>query len=406
VPEFQCRVATTTGDVFERSYIAADEPSLRRDLEAQDLMILGVRRRSPFLNQLARAVRLKGSVSSREFLHFNQELSALIGAGLPILASLDILLERRKNQAFKEALVDVRERVKSGEALSEAFSAQGDMFPPLYSASLASGERSGEMAIVLVRFINYTRKVLGIKRKVVSALIYPIILLILSGSLIALMVFFIIPKFNEFLMDFGTDLPLITKLLVGSATFCKDYWLIILSVAVASFAGVMFWNRTERGRLFLDRAKLRLPLVGGVVRNYAQNRFTRTLGTLQAGGIPLVTSLELSSRAVGNAVYETALVEVTQKVREGQALWVSLDETGLMSDIALQMIRVGESTGALVDMLENTSEFTDEEIDTQLTRLIALVEPLMLIFMALVVGTMLLSVYLPLIQAYGGTRGF
>jgi type IV pilus assembly protein PilC len=163
----------------------------------------------------------------------------------------------------------------------------------------------------------------------------------------------------------------------------------------------MWWSRTERGTLALDRFKLNIPLVGSVIRNYAQNRFTRTLGTLQAGGIPLVNSLDLSARAVGSALFEKELLKVAGKVREGQALWESLEQTGLISDITIQMIKVGESTGSLVEMLNNASDFTDEEIDTQLTRLISLIEPLMLVFMAIVVATMLMSVYLPLIKAYG-----
>jgi len=401
MPEFLCRVASTAGDVFSRSYVAVDEPALRRELEAQDLMILNVRRRSPLLQGLARTFRLKGSVSMREFLIFNQELSALIRAGLPILPSLDILLERRQNAVFRGALQDVRDRVKSGEALSDAFAAQGELFPPLYSASLASGERSGEMASVLQRYIAYSRKVLSIQRRVISAFIYPAILLVLSAALIGLMVFYIIPKFNEFLADFGTDLPLITQALFGAANFCRDHWEFILLGAIAVVSGLAWWSRTTPGKLALDRLKLRLPLVGAVVRNYAQNRFTRTLGTLQAGGIPLVVSLELAARAVGNAVFEKELFAVAGKVREGQSLWASLDETGLLTDIAVQMVKVGESTGSLVEMLQNASDFTDEEIDTQLTRLVSLVEPLMLVFMAVVVAIMLLSVYLPLIRAYG-----
>ena len=193
MPEFLCRVATATGEVVERTYVAVDEAALRRDLETHDLMLLGVRRANPLLQQVARALRIKGSISAREFLIFNKELSALVRAGLPIVPCLDILLERRKNPAFRRALTDIRERVKSGESLSEAFAAQGDLFPPLYSASLASGERSGEMAGVLVRFIDYSQRVLAIQRKVVSALIYPAILLLLSTGLVTLMVFFIFP---------------------------------------------------------------------------------------------------------------------------------------------------------------------------------------------------------------------
>jgi type IV pilus assembly protein PilC len=404
MPEFLCRVATGTGDVVERKYVAADEAALRRDLENQDLMLLDLRRSNPFLQQLARTLRIKGSISSRDFLIFNKEMSALVRAGLPIVPSLTILLERRKNPTFRHALLDIRDRVKSGESLSEAFAAQGDLFPPLYAASLASGERSGEMASVLTRFIDYSQRVLAIQRKVVSALIYPAILFGLSICLVGLMVFFIIPKFNEFLQDFGTELPLITQIIVGFALFCQERWQFIAAAAVAGFFGFMLWKRSDGGRYAIDSVKLRIPLLGQIVRNYAQNRFTRTLGTLQAGGIPLVTSLELSSHAVGNVVFERELNEVTTKVREGEALWESLDTTGLISDINIQMIRVGESTGALVEMLENASEFTDEEIDTQLSRMVTMIEPAMLVFMAIIVATMLLSIYLPMIELYGASQ--
>ena len=404
MPEFLCRVATGTGDVVERKYVASDEAALRRDLENQDLMLLDVRRSNPFLQQLARTLRIKGSISSREFLIFNKELSALVRAGLPIVPTLTILLERRKNVAFRHALMDVRDRVKSGESLSEAFGAQGDLFPPLYAASLASGERSGEMASVLTRFIDYTQRVLAIQRKVVSALIYPAILFTLSIGLVALMIFFIIPKFNEFLQDFGEELPLITQIIVGFALFCQQRWQIIVAGVVVGFLGYVAWQRTPSGRYTIDNVKIRMPVFGGIVRNYAQNRFTRTLGTLQAGGIPLVTSLELSTHAVGNVVFERELGVVTTKVREGESLWESLDKTGLISDINIQMIRVGESTGALVEMLENASEFTDEEIDTQLSRMVTMIEPVMLVFMAIIVATMLLSIYLPMIQLYGASQ--
>jgi type IV pilus assembly protein PilC len=403
MPEFVCRVATPSGEVFDKVYTGSDETSLRRELENQELMILDVKRRNPVVQQLLRTMRLQGSIASREFLFFNQELRALIHAGLPIVPSLDILLERRKNKTFRNSLIDIRDRVKGGEALSDAFAAQGDMYPPLYSASLASGERSGELAAVIERFVAYLQKIISIRRKVISAMIYPAILITLASGLIALMIFFIIPKFNEFLVGFGADLPLITRIVVNTSTFAVSQWKVIVGGGVGGFLALSWWSRTETGRYAVDRFKLRLPLAGKVIAEYCQNRFTRTLGTLQAGGIPLVTSLELAARAVGNAVYEQALLGVANKVREGEALWDSLDKTELFSDITIQMVKVGESTGALDEMLQNASDFTDEEIDANLDRLMSMVEPLMLVFMALVVATMLLSIYYPLIQAYSKT---
>lgn len=404
MPEFICRVASPAGDVLERSYVASDESTLRRDLENQDLMLLSLRRRNSLFGGWARVFSGRPKVSSRDFLLFNQEFSALIRAGIPIVAALEILLERRKNVNFRNALQDIRDRVKGGEALSEAFAAQGEMFPSLYASTMASGERSGELANVLSRFITYWHNLLRIRRTVISALIYPVILACLGMGLIALLIFFIIPKFSVFLKEMGGELPLVSRIPIGIADFCSHNWQILLAMLITSVVAFVYWKRTPGGRLALDGFKLRIPLIGSVVRNYAQNRFTRTLATLQAGGIPLVGSLELSAAAVGNLVYETSLSGVAVKVREGKSLWESLDETNLIDDMAVQMIKVGESTGMLVEMLTNCSDFTDEEIDAQLQRLVSLVEPLMLIFMAVLVGFMLMAVYMPLIQAYGSAR--
>jgi type IV pilus assembly protein PilC len=401
MPEFTCRIATAGGDVLNRSYVAADELALRRELEAQDVLVLDVRRHNPLLREIRKTLRLRRGISSRDFLFFNQEMRALIKAGLPIVPSLNILLERRKNKTFRAALVDVRDRVKSGESLSEAFTAQGDLFPKLYSASLASGERSGELASVLERYVAYMKNVLAIRRKVVSALVYPAVLTVLSFGLIMLLVFFIIPKFKTFLTEFGTDIPWLTQRILDISLFATTYWQLLIGGGAGALFGLIWWNGTPAGRLAIDRFKLRIPLVGRVIHDYAQNRFTRTLGTLQAGGIPLVVSLELAARAVGNALFERELLAVAERVREGQSLWESLDKTGLLSDITVQMIKVGESTGALDEMLANASDFTDEEIDAQLTRLVSLIEPMMLVFMAFVVGVMLLSIYYPMIQVYG-----
>ncbi len=398
--QFSCRIALPSGQVVERSFTAESEAALRRELEDKDYLLLELKSSNSLVRAFTDLFRLKPRISAREFLFFNQEFSALIRSGLPILASLDILLERRKNPVFKKALADVRERVKAGESLSEAFTAQGTLFPQLFSASLASGERSGELPSVITRYIAYSRNVMALRRKVVAALIYPVILFTLSIGLVALMVFYIIPKFSSFLNDFGAELPLITVILVNTAGFCTKHWQLILVGTLGGFFGYLSWSRTAGGRMIMDRFKLKIPLVGTVIHDYAQNRFTRTLGTLVAGGIPLVTSLDLSARAVGNVHFEAELLKVTTKVREGQTLWGSLDATGLINDLAIEMIKVGESTGALEEMLNNASDFTDEEIDYRLTQVVAIIEPLMLVCMAFVVGGMLLAIYLPLLRSY------
>src|SRR4029079_16197293 len=292
------------------------------------------------------------------------------------------------------ALEDIRDRVRSGQSLSEGFAAQGELFPKLYASSLASGERSGELPTMLSRFVDYSKTVLAIRRKVVSALVYPAILLCLCTGMICLMFFYIIPKFREFIDTLGGELPLPTQILMGTSAFLASNWLVVLLITVTTTGAFLAWVRTAPGRLWMDGFKMKIPLVGSVIHDYAQTRFTRTLGTLVAGGIPLVNALELSARAVTNLVFERALLLVAERVREGQALWESLEKTHLLSDIAVEMVKVGESTGALDEMLNYASEFTEEEIDHKLSRVVTLIEPLMLIFMAVVGGGIPRALYL------------
>jgi len=402
--EFVCRMALPTGEIVERTVVADNEAAARRELEEKDFLVLELRRQNAVLSAFTDLIAVRPRIAAREFLFFNQEFSALLRAGLPILTSLDILIDRRKNLVFKKALVDIRERVKAGEALSQAFEAQGEMFPKLYAASLASGERSGELPNVLKRYISYTRSIMTIQKKVVGALIYPAILVSVSVVIVVIMMFKVIPAFATLFETLGTNLPWQTEMLVKTATFLQSMWQPIAALSVGGVAAFLFWKRSPAGRVGFDRLKMRLPLVGGVIRDYAQNRFTRTLSTLLSGGIPLVTSLELAARAVGNYVFEKALLGVTVQVREGQPLWECLERTGYVSEMAVEMVKVGESTGSLVEMLDNASEFSEEEIDYRLSKMVTMIEPLMLVFMAVIVTGMILAIYMPLFQAVGQSK--
>lgn len=406
MPEFACRIGTTAGDIVDRTYTAESEVALRRELERKELLILSIKRSGGAGSALRSLLPFRPRVSTKEFLLFNQELMALIRAGLPIIASLDILIERRKNATFRRALNDIKERIKSGESLSEAFEAQG-LFPKIYASSLASGERSGEIATMLKRFVVYTRTVLAIRKKVVGAMIYPAILFCLSFVLIGILVYYVVPTFSDFFTGLSggkSELPLITKALVVFSNFVRNYILMILGGGIAAVVLFQIWRKTDSGRLAFDGFKLKVPLIGRILQSYAVSRFARTLSTLVAGGIPLVTALEITSQAVGNAVYEKHVEEVARRVKEGEAMWDSMERTGLFSDMTIEMIKVGESTGALEEMLTNIADFLDEEIDGRISTLVALVEPLMLVFMAIVVGTILLAIYYPLLKLYSGSQ--
>src|SRR5262245_21308809 len=279
MPEFIAKMGTADGDVIERVYSSETVEALRSDLERKDFLVFSIRRKAGLSSLVPGAGR---RVKMKEFLIFNQQLAALIAAGLPIVSCLDVLLERRKNPVFKKALSDIRDQVKAGTALSEAFASQGDVFPPIYSDSLASGERSGEVASVLRRYITHTKKVLGLKGKVVSALIYPAILFLMSFVVVGILIYYVLPKFSEIYEGFGgvENLPLITRVLVGTSLMVKNNALLIGLAALGLFFAFTAWRRTSAGAETVDGWILRLPFLGGIIHKYCASRFTRTLGTL------------------------------------------------------------------------------------------------------------------------------
>ena len=403
MPEYVARLGAPDGTILERSYTSESEKTLRSELAGQYL-VLGVRKKQTVAS-LVPGLGGRRGIKMKEFLLFNQELASLLKAGLPIVASLDILTERRKNLVFKQALLEVRDQVRGGSSLSEAFSSQGDLFPRIYCSTLASGERSGEIASVLLRYIGYQKTVMSTKRKVMGAMIYPAFLFLVSIGVIGILVTFVVPKFADFYKDMGAELPLITRVLLGLSSVMTTYFPVVAAVIIGSLLAWRAWSRTESGRYSIDKMKMRIPVLGGLLQGFAASRFVRTLGTLVAGGIPVVTALGIGARAVGNLVFERALLDVERKVREGGGLWQGLEDTHLFSDIAVEMTKVGESTGALAEMLVNVSDFYDEEIDNKLATLMALMEPVMLIGMGIVVAMMLLAMYLPLLRSYSLTGG-
>lgn len=403
MPEFFCKLGNASGEIIERTFEADDIKSLREDLERREYLVLRIRRKNPLISILWPLGGRKGKLKFREFLVFNQELEALVRAGLPVMACLDILIERRKNPVLKKSLQEVRVAVRGGASLSEAFEAQGDLYPRIYSSSLASGERSGEIAGVLRRYIKYNKTMLALRKKVGNALVYPAVILLLAVALMGLMFYFVLPNFQDFFEDFDAELPLITKVLLGISEFFTGHILLILGSLFGLLVFASYFKSTSAGRLRIDAIKLRLPFFGRIIQKYCVSRFSRTLGTLVSGGIPLVASIEISAEAVGNQVFQRQLNSVATKVREGETLWASLEGTGLFQDIVLEMVKVGESTGSLDEMLENISNFFDEEIDQDLSTVVTLLEPAMLVSMGLIVVGMLMAIYLPLFQSYSST---
>jgi len=396
---YVCRVGNADGKVSEGTFEAANVAALRSDLESRGIHLFEARPES-FLSRLI--PRRKGArvrrVPMNALLLFNQEFASLLKAGLPMIQSLEMMIDRQRDPDFKHVLEQVRSRVSSGDELSDAISDFGDLFPPLYASTLKAGERSGELESVLRRFIRYQQLVMQARKRVVSALVYPILLVCLSLGLIIILAVFVVPKFTDFFAGLDGELPLITQITIGSSLLIKDN---LLWIVLASIAGVFFfrqWKSTETGEVFVDRARLQVPLLGGIFGRLAFSEFCRSMATLLSGGIPLVQAQEVSVSAVGNSYIRKALEPTIVQVRQGQALYAALEETGVVPEITVDMVKVGEATGSLDEMLENVSDFLDDEVETLLQRVLSLLEPIMLVFMGIVVAVLLVSVYLPLVS--------
>lgn len=396
MPEFIIRVGTPEGEVVERHVRAESLRSAQDEMRRMGMHVFEGRRGQIDVRDYI--PRFGNVISTEHFLLFNQELLALVRAGLPIVQSFDIMLERQKNQRFRTVLLEIREKITSGVALSDAFASYGEMFPAIYSTSLRAGERSGDLEGVLKRFLRYQKMIANLRKRVVGALIYPIILVTLSAAMIFVMLTYVIPKFAEFFEGFGAELPFFTGLLIKFAMNLRENLLILLIAVIAGSFLFKRWIQSPSGRLLWDRFKLRIPLVGGVLHRFAIMQFTQSLGTLLAGGTPMVPAIEIASQSITNQLVATKIFGIVQNVREGEPLWRSLDSTGVISDLAIEMIKVGESTGALTEMLANVSEFYDEEIEARLTRMVSAIEPIILVMMGGVIAVLLYAFYLPLFR--------
>lgn len=404
--EFVCHLGTPEGRVLREKRVAASEAALREELTRQGLQIFAVEKRLglPSLADARQSWRRRRRIPAKTLLVFNQELAALLKAGLPLLQALNLMLERLKDPTFREVLVQVRDRVLSGVELSQAFASFGNMFPPLYAATLKAGERTGELEQVIRRFIRYLKLVIEARKRVVSALVYPAVLIGLSIGLIFVMAIFVLPNFNQFYDQLDIKLPWLTRFTIGGSLFLRQNLLWIALGVAAAVIAARRWGRTAAGGIAIDHAKLRSPLLGPVLHLFSLAEFCRSLSTLLAGGMPLVPSLEISIGAVSNRYVRREMGSTVQLVREGKSLHESLETTGVVNDLAIDMVKVGEATGSLDVMLGNVSDFFDEEVEIRMQRILSLLEPMMLVLMGGIVALILVSVYLPMFSALGSVR--
>ncbi|HEY7287413.1 MAG TPA: type II secretion system F family protein [Vicinamibacterales bacterium] len=395
--EFRCRLASPNGEISEGVYVAENEARLRHEMEEKGLFVLSLQPKGA-IGGISLQLPQRRAVNTREFLVFNQELATLLKAGMPLVQSLDLLKRRVVSPTFRSVLEDVHEKVRSGTALSDAFAAQGDLFPRVYTASLLAGERSGNLDAVLRRYVEYSKIIAMVKRKTLSALVYPAILITLSLVLVTVIIVWVVPAFSDFYGSFGAQLPLVTRIIVTISNVVRsDFPWLVLGL-IAAVAGIVVWAQQQGQQARFDRVLLSLPMLGQVAKKFATSQMARTLATLLGGGLPLVNALDISAKSIGNRYMASQLEIVGARVREGESFAAALDKRGVFPEVAVKMAEVGESTGALQDMLNTVADFYDEEIATNMERFVTLVEPTLLVVMGIVIAGLLLALYMPLFQ--------
>ena len=392
--QFLCRVADAEGRVFSHVEPATSLEEARQKLVERGLYVYSVESRGGRLAGLLRQ-RSGRQIGGSEFVILNQQFNTLIKAGLPILKSLDLLATRATAPKLRPVISQIRDRVREGKSLSEAVDEAG-VFSKVYSTAILAGEKSGNLPGVLDYYIAYQRVSTGVRKKILASLVYPTLLICVAVIIVTYLVTAVIPKFALLYHDLNVELPAPTRLLIALTV---DYRFVFLgavaSLAVAA-AGIFLWSRTDEGGAAFDRFKFRLPVIGDTLLKFQVAQFSRTLSTLLTGGTPLVAGLQTASDAITSKLLRSTVSRSTQMVREGESLHGALASSGTVPELALDMIEVGESSGALAPMLNSVAEFYEEEVSLRLSTLVSLIEPILLIFMGLIVAFILISLYLPI----------
>jgi type IV pilus assembly protein PilC len=394
VAEFVLRYADPRGQMHEQVAEAPTEREARERLAQQGYLVYSAHPKSLGARLSGGKARRK-SVNLEKFLIFNQQFVTLVRAGLPILKGLDLLADRLTDEKLGRHIRAVRDEVKSGSVLSDAFAHQ-NVFPPIYVTSVLAGEKSGSLVEVLDRYLTYQRLSLTLRKKLLVSLLYPSILIFLVICLITFLITYVVPNFAELYNSMEARLPAATRILIAVGTTARSYVLAGFAALLIAGLGAYFWSRRESSQETLDGWKMRMPLFGEIWTKYQVAQFSRVLSTLLIGGIPLVQALETSGRSLGTVLLKKTLDRTAILVREGKSLSAALTTTGIFPPLSIDMMEVGESTGALPQMLSSVAEFYEEDVATRMTALLSLIEPAIMIFMGIFVAFVLVALYLPI----------
>ncbi len=395
--DFVLKYADTRGEVHSQMAQGTSAQEIRERYTNQGFLVYSVKPKTVGLS-LSGDIAIPGRrkrLNLEKFLIFNQQFVTLIRAGLPILKSLDLLAERLTDPKLTPYINAVREDVRRGTLLSEAFRQQG-IFPKIYVTSVMAGEKSGSLVEVLERFITYQKLALGVRKKVLVSLMYPSVLIVLVILLMVFLVTYVVPSFAALYSSMSAQLPAITLYLIAIGTTARAY-VLVYAAALAAFIGTfMWWKRKEAAQEKIDRIKVKVPLFGDIWIKYQVAQFARVLSTLLTGGIPLMQGLDTAADSLGTPLLRKTLEKAGRMVREGQTLSSSLASTGIFPELAVDMVEVGESTGALPAMLTSVAEFYEDDVNTKMTAVLSLIEPAIMIFMGIFVAFVLIALYLPI----------
>jgi type IV pilus assembly protein PilC len=402
MPEFVLKYADPRGEVHQQVAEAGSEKELRDRYAQQGFLIYSIRARHEIAG-VSMGGRRKKKINLEKFLIFNQQFVTLIRAGLPILKGLDLLSERLTDAKLAPHIKAVRDEVKNGSLLSDAFARQA-VFPPIYVTSVLAGEKSGALGEVLDRFIHYQKLALAVRKKLLLSLVYPCVLIVLVICLMVFLVTFVVPKFAELYNSMSAKLPMATEILIMVGTTARSYILGGFIALVAAFIAFRYWAKTAKGEVVVDRWRLHTPLLGEIWIKYQVAQFSRVLGTLLVGGIPLLQALDTAASSLGTRLLKTTLSDAGQMVKEGQSLSAALIKTKIFPGLAVDMIEVGESTGALPQMLASVAEFYEDDVNTRMSASLSLIEPAIMIFMGGFVTFVLVALYLPIFSLADSLR--
>ncbi len=393
MPSFIWKGKNRTGQVQEGQLLADSRDAAAAVLRRQQIQITTLREKGREVKLIPRIPR---GIGAKRIAIFTRQFSVMLDAGLPLVQCLEILGDQEENRTFQQVIQQVRTDVESGASLADAMRKHPKAFDNLFTNMVAAGESGGILDIILQRLSVYIEKAVKLNSQVKAALIYPVSIIVIAALVVFIILWKVIPVFAQLFAGLGSEMPLLTRIVISASNFVADYFFLILALIVAGYIAINRWHRTPHGRRILDGLLLKIPVVGMLLRKISVARFCRTLGTLTASGVPILDGLEITGKTAGNAIIEDAVMAVRKSVEEGKTISEPLAQTKVFPSMVVQMINVGEQTGALDQMLSKIADFYEDEVDTAVAGLMKLIEPVMITVLGAVIGTIVAAMYLPL----------